>query len=133
MSFSRITFRSLLVLSVFCALQTDPSAFQEAVASQGAWDIRIDTASIERILLDPETILELIAAWEDYRDDVEMRCAIITGAGDTVFCAGADLAKLIPLLTGAKKPETEADKKVAADPMAAGKAMLVGLDARAST
>jgi len=77
-----------------------------------------------RNALDPETILELIAAWEDYRDDEEMRCAIITGAGDTVFCAGADLAKLIPLLTGARKPETEADKKVVADPMAAGKAIL---------
>jgi len=43
---------------VFCALQTGTSAFREAAASQGAWDIRIDTASIERILLDPETILK---------------------------------------------------------------------------
>lgn len=50
--------KSLLVLSAFCALQTGSSAFREAVASQGAWDIRIDTASIERILLDPETILK---------------------------------------------------------------------------
>ncbi len=77
-----------------------------------------------RNALDPETILELAAAWEDYRDDKDMRCAIITGAGDRVFCAGADLARLIPLFTGARKPETEADNQVVKDPMAAGKALL---------
>lgn len=58
MSFSRNTLKSLLVLSVFCTLQTCSSTFRETVASQGAWDILIDTASIERILLDPETILK---------------------------------------------------------------------------
>jgi len=73
---------------------------------------------------DPETILELLAAWEDYRDDAELRCAIITGAGDQSFCAGADLGKLIPLFTGARQPETEADRKVQADPMLAQKALL---------
>ncbi|MFP4475703.1 MAG: enoyl-CoA hydratase-related protein [Desulfatibacillaceae bacterium] len=73
--------------------------------------------------LDPELVLELIAAWEDYRADDDMRCAVVTGAGD-VFCAGADLARLIPLLTGVRKPETEADKAVARDPLAAGKALM---------
>jgi len=75
--------------------------------------------------LDPETILELLNAWADYRDDKEMRCAIITGAGDKAFCSGADLGKLIPLITGAKKAETEADKAVVKDPMGvAAQAML---------
>jgi enoyl-CoA hydratase len=77
-----------------------------------------------RNALDPETILELAAAWEDYRDDAGMRCAIITGAGDKAFCSGADLGKLIPLFTGAKKPETEADKAVAKDPLLPSKALL---------
>jgi len=77
-----------------------------------------------RNALDPETVLELIAAWEDYRDDPDLRCAIITGAGDKVFCSGADLGRLIPLFTGAKKPETEAEKKVVKDPQATGKALL---------
>ncbi len=81
-----------------------------------------------RNALDPETILELVAAWEDYRDDKGMRCAIITGAGDKAFCSGADLGKLIPLFTGAKKPETEVEKKVAANPLAAGQAMLKGFE-----
>jgi len=77
-----------------------------------------------RNALDPETVIELLAAWEDYRDDKEMRCAILSGTGDKAFCSGADLGKLIPLFTGAKKPETEADRKCAGDPMIASKALL---------
>ncbi len=77
-----------------------------------------------RNALDPETVVELMEAWEDYRDDDSLRCAIITGTGDKAFCSGADLGKLIPLFSGAKKPETEAEKKVASDPHAVGKALL---------
>lgn len=74
--------------------------------------------------IDPETVLELLAAWEDYRDDNGVRCAIITGAGDQTFCSGADLGKLIPLFTGAKKPETDADKQIQKNPLLAQKALL---------
>jgi enoyl-CoA hydratase len=81
-----------------------------------------------RNALDPETILDLIGAWEDYRDDKDMRCASITGAGDKAFCSGADLGKLIPLFTGAKKPESEVEKKVAQDPLVASKALLKGFE-----
>jgi enoyl-CoA hydratase len=77
-----------------------------------------------RNALDPETLIELIEAWEDYRDDEDVRCAIITGAGDKAFCAGADLAKTIPLVTGAKQPETEPERQVAKDPLIPGKAFL---------
>ena len=68
-----------------------------------------------RNAVDPETAVELANAWKDYRDDGALRCAIITGAGDKSFCAGADLARLIPLLTGARKAETEADKIILGD------------------
>ena len=74
--------------------------------------------------IDPETVMELVAAWEDYRDDDRMRCAIITGAGDASFCAGADLGRLIPLFTGARQPETEAEQKIQADPTLAMRAFL---------
>ncbi|MFZ5573515.1 MAG: enoyl-CoA hydratase-related protein [Thermodesulfobacteriota bacterium] len=74
--------------------------------------------------IDPETVLELIRAWEDYRDDDGMRCAIITGSGEQTFCSGADLGKLIPLFTGAKKAETEADKQIQKNPLLAQKALL---------
>ena len=74
--------------------------------------------------LDPETVIELADAWRDFTRDKEMRCAIITGAGEKSFCAGADLGRLIPLWTGARKPETEADKQVQANPALAQNALL---------
>ena len=39
----------------------------------------------------PVTSLELIDAWGRFRDDDDARVAVITGAGESAFCAGADL------------------------------------------
>lgn len=81
-----------------------------------------------RNAFDPELVVALADAWEDYKNDKEMRCAILTGSGDKAFCAGADLAKLIPLFTGARKPETEHDQKVAQDPVLSERAILKGYE-----
>jgi len=62
-----------------------------------------------------EMIVCLAEAWKDFRDDREMRVAILTGAGDSAFCAGGDLKNFVPLLTGARKPEDEWDHKFCAD------------------
>jgi len=77
-----------------------------------------------RNAVDPELAVELAEAWEDYRADDGVRCAIVTGSGDKSFCAGADLGKLIPLFTGAKSPESEADKKIQKDPSLSSRALL---------
>lgn len=45
--------------------------------------------------MDPETYTELSEAWSDVRDDPDVWVAIITGAGDRAFSAGADLKKTI--------------------------------------
>jgi len=45
--------------------------------------------------MDPETYRELSEAWIDIRDDPDVWVAIITGAGDRAFSAGADLKKTI--------------------------------------
>lgn len=74
--------------------------------------------------LDPETVLELIEAWKEFKEDQEMRCAIITGKGEKAFCTGADLAKLIPLITGAKHPQTKEDMQLQKNPLLTGKALL---------
>ena len=68
-----------------------------------------------RNAMDPETIVRLADAWADFAADPEMRVAIITGAGDTAFCAGADLGKLIPLFSGARPAETDWDHKLLAN------------------
>ena len=43
--------------------------------------------------LDPSTLRQLASAWREIADDDEVRCAILTGAGDRVFCAGMDMAE----------------------------------------
>jgi len=48
--------------------------------------------------LDPETFQELSDALIDFRKDDERLVAIITGAGDRAFCAGADIKTTIPFL-----------------------------------
>jgi enoyl-CoA hydratase len=54
----------------------------------------------------------LARAWKDFREDGAMRVAILTGAGDTAFCAGGDLKLLLPMFTGARQPETEWDHEL---------------------
>lgn len=73
---------------------------------------------------DPETVVAIVEAWKDFRDDDSLRCAILTGAGNEVFSSGADLKRLIPLMTGARQPETDADKIVQKDPYMTQKAFL---------
>lgn len=46
--------------------------------------------------LDPRTLGELAAAWLRIAGDPEIRCAVLTGAGDRVFCAGMDMKTTIP-------------------------------------
>ena len=46
--------------------------------------------------LDPRTLFELASAWRRIAADPEIRCAVVTGAGDRVFCAGMDMKTTIP-------------------------------------
>jgi len=68
-----------------------------------------------RNAISPEVVCRLADAWRDYAADDSLRVAIVTGAGNQAFCAGADLGKLIPLFTGARKPEDDWDRRVLAD------------------
>jgi enoyl-CoA hydratase/carnithine racemase len=48
--------------------------------------------------LDPDTMKELSQALIDFRDDSQLLVAIITGAGERGFCAGADIKTMLPWL-----------------------------------
>lgn len=64
-----------------------------------------------RNALNPEVVVRLARAWEQVRDDGDVRVAVVTGVG-SCFCAGADLGQLVPLLSGTRAPENEWDQKV---------------------
>ena len=70
----------------------------------------------KRNALSPEMIVQLAEAWTDFRDDPEARVAILTGVGDRAFSAGADLARLIPLITRSRPAEDEWDKRLLEQP-----------------
>lgn len=42
--------------------------------------------------LDQRMYRDLSAAWMQVRDDPDIRCAVVSGAGQRAFCAGADLS-----------------------------------------
>jgi enoyl-CoA hydratase/carnithine racemase len=49
-----------------------------------------------RNAIDPAVHRAMIETWADFRDDDSVDVAILTGAGDEAFCAGADLKTYIP-------------------------------------
>ncbi|MDR7551333.1 MAG: enoyl-CoA hydratase-related protein [Armatimonadota bacterium] len=65
--------------------------------------------------MDAEVMVRLAEAWQDFAADDRLRVAIITGAGDRAFSAGADLRTLIPLMAGTRQPESEWDEKLMAN------------------
>ncbi len=57
-----------------------------------------------RNAIDPDVHRLMIEAWADFRDDDGVDVAILTGAGDEAFCAGADLKTYIPPIIGDASP-----------------------------
>ncbi|MEQ9451225.1 MAG: enoyl-CoA hydratase-related protein [Pseudomonadales bacterium] len=68
-----------------------------------------------RNALSPQMVVEMAAAWQDFRDDNDARVAVLTGAGDKAFCSGADLGLLIPLFSRAREAEDEYDEALIKD------------------
>jgi enoyl-CoA hydratase len=79
-----------------------------------------------RNALSPEMLVRLAAAWREFRDADDSHVAILTGAGDEDFCAGGDLKLTMPLVTGARTPETDWDHRLLSDPTAFTDAILRG-------
>src|SRR5580704_2966203 len=78
--------------------------------------------------LNPEAIVQLADTWVRVNQDDDVRVAIVTGAGDKAFSAGADLAKMIPLLTGARQPEDQWDNRLKENRRLGDHALLRGYD-----
>jgi enoyl-CoA hydratase/carnithine racemase len=57
-----------------------------------------------RNAVSPEVHRAMIAAWADFAEDDSVDVAILTGAGDEAFCAGADLKTYIPPIMAETAP-----------------------------
>jgi enoyl-CoA hydratase len=68
-----------------------------------------------RNAINTEMLCRLADAWQDINDDVNVHVAILSGAGDKAFCAGADLDKLVRMMQGGRPPETDFDQRVLND------------------
>ena len=60
--------------------------------------------------LDPPTLRELAAAWRQIAADPGIRCAVLTGAGERVFCSGMDMRTTIPASQRLARGERIADE-----------------------
>ncbi len=80
-----------------------------------------------RNAINPEVAVRLAEAWESVRGDDNVRVAVLTGTG-SAFCAGADLGQLIPLMSGARKPQNEWDERVVSEPGITSRALLRNFD-----
>jgi len=65
--------------------------------------------------LTPEIICRLDDAFAAFEADDTLHVAVITGAGESAFCSGGDLELTLPLLAGARSPETEWDHRLVED------------------
>ena len=77
-----------------------------------------------RNALSPRMMIELGEAWLDFRSDPELRVAVLTGTGEQAFTVGGDLGLLMPLWTGARRPEDEWDRRLLAEPQLSQAALL---------
>lgn len=65
-----------------------------------------------RNAISPEVLCRLFDAFLEVNANDAIRVAVLTGTGDKAFCAGADLGRLVPLITGARDPNDEWDHRV---------------------
>jgi enoyl-CoA hydratase len=77
-----------------------------------------------RNTLNGDMFVELADAWQQVRDDADIRVAILTASGEVDFCCGGDLGGVIQLWTGARQPETPVEERLLADPMIPDRIML---------
>lgn len=69
-----------------------------------------------RNAISPEVACRLADAMSEIAADDALRAVILTGAGTQAFCAGGDLDLSLPLLSGARLPEDEWDRRFLGDP-----------------
>ena len=89
--------------------------------------IRIDRPEA-RNALTPSMLCALADAFVVVRDDDDVCAVVLTGTGDVAFCAGGELGLTLPLMTGARAPQDEFDRRLLDDPRTLAASSLRGFD-----
>lgn len=74
--------------------------------------------------LGPDNLKDLLDIWDECAKDKTIRVAVLYSALEDIFCSGMNLKTAIPILTGMRAPETDAEKAMFKDPQSWGRAML---------
>lgn len=74
--------------------------------------------------LDADILMELHKAWLEINKDDDARVVILYSCLPDIFCAGMDLKTAIPVLTGMREPQTDAEKELLQLGKRAAEAML---------
>lgn len=77
--------------------------------------ITIDSPNT-RNALTPQMLCLLAEAVIEISLNSNIKAAVITGSGEKAFCSGGDLARTLPLMSGAREVEDEWDKRLLYDP-----------------
>jgi enoyl-CoA hydratase/carnithine racemase len=77
--------------------------------------------------LDPAMLVELASAWRRIAEDDDIRCAVLRGAGDRVFCSGMDMTATIPAAQRLARGERVSDEEFEGL-RSVGTALLAGFD-----
>lgn len=82
---------------------------EHEVAGGTIWEIQLNRPQVHNAV-DAASAELLLAAWQRFRDDDRLLVAVLHGAGEKSFCAGADLAGLAGLaqFPGASPAEQQA-------------------------
>ena len=70
-----------------------------------------------RNALTPEMLCRFADAVVEFASNDALRVMVLTAEGEQAFCAGGDLARTIPLMTGERPPEDDWDRRVLEDPV----------------
>ena len=79
-----------------------------------------------RNALSPELVCRLADAFDTLATDPALRVAVLTGAGAQAFCSGGDLELTLPLLSGARTPQDDWDRRLLSGPETLARSTLKG-------